>query len=495
MAKNLHIKNKIREEAKLPPSMSWDAMEGKIATRLNELEGTAQAKGNTSNFAKRSLLVLLLLLVVAGSATLYYFIQKNPIENHSDTPSQSHQAIAQKQEKEHSLTLEKAEKNTPIKFEEKIIPPQKDNNVLLDKRGTINKQIKKASPKSLNNKLNKNTNTFVAVDDSKTTLDYLSAFDEKTISSSPTQQVFVESQGNATEQNLIDKNIVAVESADKRKLLSTQNLLLNFPPIENTIDETWITDKLNEAAISKPNIDLPTVPKWSLGLYSGATLWQLNAKGSTLGDEKAQFEKGIFSYGASAKIDYKLHSKWSLSTGLEWQSLQSKLDYYNEKDSIVTRNILTQQFVSPITGNPYSEVRQDVELVGIAWKEVIHYNNYQMLSIPVVINRHFHFSNKWNASIGTGLQYGRLLKLEGRSLGYKNVAEEITDIVDLQKDNFSKNQVAVLAQISLNYQINQYWSLTFSNRINQNLSNLNNTDTHTLRPSIMSNYLGLNYHF
>jgi len=421
MAKNEHLKRKLRTEDKLSDSMSWDSMQNGI---LNKLDSHTAADKKVS-FYKWIYATLALALIVAVS--ILFILNKN---------TQAHTVANKNIVLSTQSTAQTNTLKTEVHSDTDII-----NNI--DPKNLTNAEIKQAtnhtSEITRNTQQTQNNNTGAAGNA------YLE--NNTFTNSSNNHKASINTRFRATTAGTINKDdaqsqqaerLIANQIQSQPSSISMQGIFQN----ENTYEKIFSvkTDdtksQLNQIPISQlteiEDIKLKLIntttyersvlsasfaeldnslqvisisPKpFSIEIAAGANLFTPNFGDSNLGDAKSSYNKLIPGLGAEVLFTYVINPKWQIAAGLNYQSLENKLDYYNEKEVRENKDVVTRIEVNAISGDSTHHTANE-NVVTTHWQKVVHYNSNKMLSIPVLLNRNWNMHKRFKFVTGVGLQY------------------------------------------------------------------------------------------
>ena len=114
---------------------------------------------------------------------------------------------------------------------------------------------------------------------------------------------------------------------------------------------------------------------------------------------------------------------------------------------------LTNSVTGQVTteyGDAYRESRR--------YRRELSYNTINLISLDAAINKRITISKKWLLKPSMGIQYDRLISLEGKTLDNEN---EILEY-DMDTSDIRKNLISGSVGIQLEYNITDRWSLMTS---------------------------------
>ena len=534
----------LRPENDLPDHLSWDNMEEGIFNKLDDLE----SKPHHKTFLPYSLFAVLL-LIIASVLIVYLFDHSNSTTLASTDSNQIDQlkmdADQNKVTNEKRIRLESSD-NSIYSSEKNQLA--NDSNVKVD-----NPKLDTSSSNLTNNKTTFNTNKNNAINENTVaTLDTKNKLFGTTNKQQTTHQKTAIVQTKKTNvnqdnrlnnrKNIFDQNEnISIKSnnhqisentffkkptpatkiiVNQKPVISSKEALVNSTIESNSpavaIDkETSSSSKqINELPFIKNSLVSLAVPyrnlhfqseaiittntlsKWSVGISAGITGWAANYKGGLLADAKSNVETTLIGYGMESNLTYHLNNKWQLSTGIEFLQTSNRLNFYSEKDTTIIQNINTVTEVSSYTGNVITEVYEDVPLDGKVWRKVVHHNNFQQWSIPILIARNWNWNNKLNLITGIGTKFTFISNESGKTIQSLNTEQSIFEpkVIDSEDYNI-KNSLSIIANIALQYQMSDHWSFRFGIQANQNLNDIDQENTVSSKPLTFFSKAGLFYRF
>jgi len=508
MAKNKMLAEKMRQEDTLPEGYSWDQMESGINARL-------QVGDTVPKYPiYRNLLFCVALVIVLVSAIVN--LQDNtPILINSQTSSISSLAknntsqakITQEINTEHSP--ETATHNSSIKefYHKEKLGKETTSTPSLD-----HSLVRQSSTVELDvvNTKNPITPTLMEkrqliTDDntSDTSFSDISGHNQATLLvNSDLSKAEIDEKNS---QDLITENKTSNSSStiDSKNTLDnpTSSESLSFITILS-YDTQYLEVSREKFDLSYALVDSPTAitpgsddsgKKFGIAILAGSNIWTQNNTTGQLGGEVQQTENAIPGLTTSLLLQYDLSDKWTLSTGIEYRVLNSKLDFEEIYDTTATENLVTKVITNSLDGSVLQEETEDLQLDGTATHKVIHYNKYQRLSIPVLLQRNFTLSNELMISASAGGAYG----LSGGSQG-KTLVENPLDYRDYQVEVFSgstTHSFEALVNVGLNYKLSEHIHIKGSLSAAQSLGQLTHTEHPAHQRAVFSSQLGMGYKF
>jgi len=179
-----------------------------------------------------------------------------------------------------------------------------------------------------------------------------------------------------------------------------------------------------------------------------------------------------------------------LLTGLQWQRLESRLDWRTavEDYQIILQDTIVLVETNSLTGKE-SKVRGDVTLTVPADRVVRHHNQAQLIQIPLAVGKTWLHRN-WQGDLLAGGALAVYTHHQGRTL-YR---EELQDYAGPTTE-FSDNQwqFSVVLAGRLTYRINEHLGITAGVQWQRSLSNWSTETNISMHPRVVSGSLGITY--
>lgn len=208
---------------------------------------------------------------------------------------------------------------------------------------------------------------------------------------------------------------------------------------------------------SPPAITPVKMSRLAIELGAGTNLINPNYSGSDLSTLRQANEHSVPGLSSSLAIRYQLDKNWAISTGVQYQSLATKLDYYNTWDTIVTRPKQIIE-VNSLNGES-SEYYIDTEVETFAYDSVIHYNSIRVISIPLIVTKSWASFKGVRLETSLGLSYGIATSAEGKHI-YKTTNETKDYSVRPISSQQYKSKANALAGIGLSYPVTERFYLS-----------------------------------
>ncbi|MCC7245232.1 MAG: hypothetical protein IT269_06110 [Saprospiraceae bacterium] len=141
----------------------------------------------------------------------------------------------------------------------------------------------------------------------------------------------------------------------------------------------------------------------------------LSTDKSVLATKKNDTEKPEWGFSAALKTGLLWKNKWALNSGLEYH------DYWtvfktDQKDLPARINRLSRVYIDSSTGNIIRRIYEDTLAPGIATRNIVHYNNYRQISLPLELGMEKH-AGKWMFGLNAGAVFSYSFRQTGRTLG------------------------------------------------------------------------------
>ncbi len=220
--------------------------------------------------------------------------------------------------------------------------------------------------------------------------------------------------------------------------------------------------------------------KFSLIVGLGSNYWSGFYNNSPFGEERSTYEKEILGFGASIGLGYHINRHFSIRTGIGYDRMESKLQrtferIYQEQVEDVVVEILINPVTdarTPVMGNAIIDVTET--------RNVVHYNRYSTLAVPVSFNYHIR-RGKFDLFIGLGTS----LRISMNSTGRTSIGDEV---VDFGTNNIihKRNLVfGVLSELGVNYDLNERFFLGLRANGVQYFTNWSAEENLSMRPGIV----------
>lgn len=401
MANTDKLKDLLRDEAPLPSSLSWEEMQTSIIHGL-----TDDHTKKPPYYLRTSLLLLVLLLI---GATAIWLSQEDD-NTTSSSPHLSDLAISKPATKTISsdLTSGPTDTTTGNSVISLVSDDEETNNFPATPQSTLPSssinQVNspRKTQKSITTAIASNSivqpSTPVSYEDSDNVLATNDTRADGSLASSMKQRVPA-AVDNLEEVALATAEMLTSPKAARPAVAAVQ-LVQELTPIV-----IWPSDLTNNSQYLPLDI-IPiatSLAKNKISVSLGSSLWSRNT-------DLNNYERTLASTAATLQYQRQLSRQFSLSAGVRYRSLNSRLDYYEERDTLVE---VQQYLVNTLTG------QRDTSSIMVAayqFREINHLNQTTLVSIPIMINYHGDISSSLSWQAGVGMDYTLLSEQEGRHL-------------------------------------------------------------------------------
>lgn len=398
MANTDKLKDLLRDEAPLPSSLSWEEMQTSIIHGL-----TDDHTKKPPYYLRTSLLLLVLLLI---GATAIWLSQEDD-NTTSSSPHLSDLAISKPAPKNRSSDLTLAPTNeskvaTSVTVDNETSKPTVLPLTAAPHSSTSQIKITRKIQQNKTNTISNNgilqPSTPVSYEDSDNVLATNDTRADGSLASSMKQRV------PAAVDNLEEVALATAEMPTSpeaaRPAVAAVQLVHELTPIV-----VWPSDLTNNSQY----LPLDIVPiatslaKNKISVSLGSSLWSRNT-------DLNNYERTLASTTATLQYQRQLSRRISLSAGLRYRALNSRLDYYAQRDTIVE---VQQYYVNTLT-----DQRDTSSIMAAAYqfREINHLNQTTLVSIPIMIHYHGDISSSLSWQAGVGMEYTLLSEQEGRHL-------------------------------------------------------------------------------
>lgn len=232
-----------------------------------------------------------------------------------------------------------------------------------------------------------------------------------------------------------------------------------------------------------------SLPSQELSLVSGASVWSMGY-GSEL-PERQPYEQTLLSYHAQLMYNYRSRNNLTLTTGLQYQQLETRLDWSKrlEDYTIVIQDTIIEIQANSLTGEK-SEIRGDAEVPVDATRNVRHFNRYRVFQVPVAIGKSWKLAGNWYASISIGAAVNIYGYNNGRNVR-QGILEDFNSSSTLFMD--SRWNLHGLAMAKIGYRINNKWGILAQADMQKSLTNWSKESNIQMKPEIINFGIGLYY--
>ncbi len=283
----------------------------------------------------------------------------------------------------------------------------------------------------------------------------------------------------------LSESQASVLSKEKSSIVSITSLPSSVFFVENHLENVKLPQPIFSNLKVKKNNNQSRI-----SLLSGYSIWNMGY-GNTK-PERDQFEKNIASYHTGLNYIHPLKKNFSIMVGLQYQQLNSQLDWNITLDDYkITLTDTIVEIVNNITTGTQTEVRGDIDFFVPAQRNVRHFNKTRLLQIPFAVGKTWQI-RKWQADILLGGSLNIISRNEGRTVyqdGLQNYNGSSTD--------FLNNQMKLNGMLSgrLTYLLNSHVGITTGVQFQKGISNWSKEQDVTMRPNIFNLEMGVTYSF
>jgi len=456
MAKIKRIHNKLRQDSFLPEELSWENMEEGIISRIDKSD---KKDDGVAYYLYLYVLIIAAALIIGGYKI--YQSQNPVIVAESNSEKASYHDEQSKLNQADKTTLQRTnsrlnvdQTNTSQYQDKGVVVSNMKQRELIDNESNIDSKkpfTHGSSPTTINLQLEYN----------KT---YNTPIEKTSISSTDVLNAFIGGKDNLPKHAQLDvtplfyikSNPLTIEQEN----ISITILPVVIDPIVYKYDKHDFGSAIEISAIG--NLIIP------------------NYIGSETATTKNEVDNGVINYGSSINYIKSLNDKWYINTGLSYQVYSTKFDYSNTEVSSLNVNVMS----SNIFTNELTQFTQSLSDRGTITRTVLNYNEYNILSIPISINRYWRSKNTI-MSIGTGMRYNLAYATEGKTLGQFNLGE--SELIEFGAQDYydAGGSFDALLDLSLRYNLTQsfYVGTGLSSAIS--LSNWTVNSSYTTRPVLL----------
>jgi len=191
----------------------------------------------------------------------------------------------------------------------------------------------------------------------------------------------------------------------------------------------------NKSEIKKNNDKNPKNIRWQVGIYGGANQLGFDfesTESTNLASLKNTAESKVWgqSLGFNTAIIFK--DQWTLNTGIEQHQLWSKFEYKNTSNyQVLKEDVLLGVTLNAVTMDTISKRFGDTLINASTYREVIHFNNYQQVSIPLQLGWQRQ-SNNWTYGVSGGVVFNFITKQNGKTFDATETIAAFDDTTDFQ---------------------------------------------------------------
>ena len=417
-----------RPEENLPTDLSWESMEESIYAHMED----DKPKRKVFWFWLGGGLGLLI-------ATILFAIYpaNSPKKIIDSTPRSSEVKIATEKSINTISTIKENQNTTDSSIQSTNTLSSKSNQIVKantshtknKNSAVVNKQIEDRSATTFITKDNSEINEYALIDESTSSLNIIKT-------NVDTKREFITNENIA----LLDSKFITKESS-----APTSNL-----------------KSLNISSIHEDETEHIRNNNYQLEFSSGTSL------NSRFGIENENYNKALPGYSARIGLNADRKSGWGYQIGLSHSLLVEKFDL-DLTDTISTHvsNVAIRTLTNSVTGQ-VTTVYGDAYRESRRYRKELSYNTINLISLDAAINKRITISKKWLLKPSMGIQYDRLISLEGKTLDNEN---EILEY-DMDTSDIRKNLISGSVGIQLEYNITNRWSLMTSATHTYSLNNI-----------------------
>jgi len=298
----------------------------------------------------------------------------------------------------------------------------------------------------------------------------------------PTKPSNNNSVGNST-KTFIDNPVI-----DSPTISTKNSIEVSVAALPSIVALVESNSSNSSVLLASPTLEVPdneqhkvqrNLPiKWQADLFGGINTRYTNHQSndySDLADLKnttAKQDLGT-SYGINAGLVFK--DRWLLNSGIEYHQLWSKFDYEEIKQfQVLKEDVLLRIWVDAATGDTLNTLYGDTLVNAISTRTVLHYNQFQRVSIPLEIGVQQNHG-KFLYGITAGTVFNFTNQQSGRTLDASG------EIIDFSGNDatapYKSFDIGLRVSPLVGYQLSENWSLTLRPQWtwNQN-TNFDDTD-------------------
>jgi len=477
-------KNKLKKlfsesDPGLPPELGWEQMEEGIMEKMEELE-TAEAPSKQHNDTAFKIIATLLLCLLP----ILFFNKGLLLIRNGDQAGLSTDKMQPKDQASKatpttsSLSLHPAESQPAVEKSKPVVAtPEQASTVKpgtsLDRDASSKKAVRSLTPTG-------------SADAQKTaTTPELPTAEQRpqAAASSPTTR-----KQSAGENTYPKDGRTLTDVGDQQQLDGLLSPIASLPAIPISQQGQAKTDLPSVAA--KPKSEHQLLPKHQMALTSGISTWK-PAYGQVAPEAEA-YEQSTLSFYAQLSYTYRFDNNFELSTGLQYQQLQTQLEWSQQIEdytTVVLQDTIVEIQVNSLTGNS-TAVRGDVEVSVNATRNIRHHNEYRLFQIPIAIGKSWAIGENWQAGISAGAAVNLLTQNKGRSI-YQGELE----YMDGPTTNLIDNRWGIhgLGSANVGYRINARWGVMAEAQFQKSLTDWSRVPGIQMQTEVTSFGLGIYY--
>ena len=402
---NDFIKNKFNADIpEAPKNLQWDAMQSGILSKLDE---ETPAPTNTKIFVKGGIIVAVLLCV--GLVICNYVSSDK--EQNSEVAIANNQTLSLKSMQDHAPKENASSEKTGLQKEENPIDLtplnrneadiQEEPITFSETANAINGVDHAISASVMASKKYNSNNNIVSNPSHSNSLSANTAVLPK-----------VALKDDIGSHNIIEskmKRYGPLKSAGQLEInrisaLEMEEVELNVPIMES-LEE-------NNAASSS-----------SVTFGTSLVLWKQNHGKSQIDQLRNEMETTLPSFQSNFTYQYAISKNWSVSAGLEYQSLESRFNYENVVDFKKLQEGVVKKIEINYVTKDSNYIYGDTLVNARSTRKVVHFNSSRLINIPIYVYKSWN-TDKWSYELSAGTVINIFSSSKGRTLS-KN--EEVQD--------------------------------------------------------------------
>ncbi len=466
MAKNDHLNKLLRQEEDLPDYLKWNNVENNIQSRLQQLDARTEEDEDSDN---RIIVFLIPFLLVAGILLCAIWYRQI---NDKDGPAQVSNAISRDQGvadyKHNQISESDATESTYVfNYSEYVKDYNESKSVIsyTDTETDTKQSLSDIANESLYSKA-------------------ITSINAKSYHASDNER-----KGSRTDVNNENKR------AEKTLDSANNNLINQVARIErNNISVIGagydFTDylTLGTIALSPQPAEVGSGIALTLSADMNYIQPQINSINT---DRKSISHTGQINYGATASIIYNLNDNWSVTAGISVQDYVSRFDYQNQWDTdgsyvrtVPGRNIYTGEVL---------QFLREGKLVTMTKRNLIHYNKYRSVSIPLAISRNL-TTGKYRLSAGVGVRYNLILDAQGKFNSAAGM-DSLEDVFELESVDYLDHSGSLdpMASLHVNRRLGSKMFIGLGINATFSSANWTNDPSQEMRPTLWQSSVVLGY--
>lgn len=388
-----HNENNIKDmrgsQPPLPPELQWSSMKNGILEKMNSVEQAELTTGNNKASRRRMGLFLVFFFALAGtgSAGWFFYLLGEKTDSKTSSVNQSIASVP--------------DENPPPATGEELYSTHNDSSA-----ETVAEIEFSDNEQAPIRPIQKNTIQGQSVERlaEGNNLSPIVPSDSSTRSSRIRASEVVKSQ-------LTEFTVPTIGKTE-----SQTSILAELTPHYSNLSEEITLNHSVTDSLAANNIPLPalqnTRPLQQLTIEGGLSFWD-EGYGDT-NPEREQYEAPIPSFQIQGAYTRGLKGSYFLMVGLQYQQLDSKLEYSNiiEDYPVTLEDTILQVQQNLLTGKE-TVIRGDAVQTVRAERRVRHYNRTQLLRTSLAFGKAWQF-NRFQTDVYLGSTFGAVIGNEGR---------------------------------------------------------------------------------